>query len=222
VGEGGALFSEKKDLRARISELTESLPIPTCAEEIKHTIMTYIRSKLRSQPWWGLVGSQIWTVYNKRTEFADKSPIVLSRIFASDLATIYRRLPQLDSMIFSQRANAAYFEQNLRLAPGMLCFEGPEAFYNRFMYPIIFPSTEQRDRMAAYLRSHGVGTSRPYGEVITGAAEHYGYEGDCPSAERTLRRALVIPSFYTLKSKVIKGITRHVNKGYVEFFPPVD
>jgi dTDP-4-amino-4,6-dideoxygalactose transaminase len=213
VGEGGALFSENKDLRARISELTAALPIPTRAKEIKHVITTYIRSKLRSRPLWGLVGSRVWAVYNKRTEFADKSPIVLSRVFASDLATARRRMPQLDSMIASQRAHAEYFEHNLKLDPGMLCRERPRTHYNRFMYPIILPSTAQRDMMAAYLRSHGVGTSRPYEEVITGAAEQYGYEGDCPSAERTLRRTLVIPSFYTLKPNDIERIVRSVNQG---------
>jgi len=55
VGEGGALFPENKNLRARISELTNGLPVPTHAEEIRHVVTTYIRSKLRSRPWWGLV-----------------------------------------------------------------------------------------------------------------------------------------------------------------------
>jgi dTDP-4-amino-4,6-dideoxygalactose transaminase len=214
VGEGGALFSENKGLRERISELTAALPVPTRAQEMKHLIETYIRSKLRSRPLWGLVGSRIWAIYNKKTEFADKSPLVLGRIFASDLATVRRRLPRLDSMIASQRAHAEYFERNLKLDLRMLCREGPRAHYNRFMYPIIFPSTEQRDRMAAHLRRCGVGTSRPYKEVITGAAEHYGYEGDCPSAEHTLRRTLVIPSFYTLKPNDIKHIVRSVNQAY--------
>ncbi|MGA2531525.1 MAG: DegT/DnrJ/EryC1/StrS family aminotransferase [Candidatus Aminicenantales bacterium] len=214
VGEGGALYSGKTDLRARISELTAALPVPTRAEEMKHIMETYIRSKLRSQPLWGLVGSRIWAVYNRKTEFADKSPIVISRIFASDLATVRRRMPRLDSMIASQRANAEYFEHNLQLDPRMLCLERPRAYSNRFMYPIILPSTEQRDMIATYLRDRGVGTSRPYEEVITGAAEHYGYEGDCPSAERTLRRTLVIPSFYTLKPKDIRYIVRNVNQGY--------
>lgn len=216
VGEGGALYSSKTDLLARIPELAVALPTPTRAAEMKHIIETYIRSKLRSRLWWGLLGSRIWAIYNKKTDFSDKSPLVLGRIFASDLATIRRRMPLLDSMIAIQRANAEYFDRNLQLDSRMLCHETPGTYYNRFMYPILFPSTEQRDMMAAYLRSHGVGTSRPYEEVITGAAEHYGYEGDCPMAERTLRRALIIPSFYTIKSKVIKRITRHVNQGYVK------
>jgi len=213
VGEGGALFSKNKDLHSRITELTAALPVPTRVEELKHIIETYIRSKLRSRPWWGLAGSRIWAVYNRRTEFADKSPIVLSRIFASDLAIIRRRMPQLDSMIALQRANAGYFEHNLQLDPRMLCLEKPRAFYNRFMYPIIFPSTEERDMMAAYLRNCGVGTSRPYEEVIAGAAKYYGYDGDCPMAEQTLKRALVIPNYYKLKNVDIEHIAQCINKG---------
>lgn len=216
VGEGGALYSGKTDLRARISEWAAALPAPSRAEEIKHIIETYIRSKLRSRFWWGPLGSRIWALYNKKTEFADKSPLILGGAFASDLATARRRMPQLDSMIAAQRANAEYFERNLRLDPGMLCRERPRAHYNRFMYPIIFASTAQRDMMAAYLQSQGIGTSRPYEEVIAGAAEHYHYENDCPTAERTLRRALVVPGFYTLKPKDIKDIVRSVNQGYTD------
>lgn len=215
VGEGGALYSGKTDLRARISELAKALPVPTRAEEFKHVVTTYIRSKLRSRPWWGLIGTRIWAVYNKKTEFADKSPIVVGRMFASDLATVRKRMPRLDSMIFSQRAHANYYEHNLRLGLGMLCLEGPRATYNRFMYPIVFPSTAERDTVAAYLRRRGVGTSRPYEEAIEGAAKHYGYKGDCRLAEGALRRALIIPSFYTLKPKDIEYITRCVNQGHL-------
>ncbi len=214
VGEGGALYSGKTDLRIRISELAEALPIPARAEELQHIVTTYIRSKLRSRPWWGLIGTRIWAVYNKKTEFADKSPIVVGRMFASDLAIVRERMPRLDSMISSQRAHADYCEHNLRPGLGRLCLEGPRATYNRFMYPIVFPSTAERDRMAAYLKRSGVGTSRPYEEAIEGASKHYGYEGDCPLAERALRRALVIPSFYTLKPKDIEHIVRSANQGY--------
>ena len=216
VGEGGALYSGKTDLHARISKLAEALSIPTRGEEYKHIATTYIRSKLRSRPWWGLIGTRIWAFYNKKTEFMDKSPIVVGSIFISDLATARKRMPHLDSMISSQRAHANYYEHNLRLGLNMLCFEEPRAYYNRFMYPIAFPSTAERDTMAAYLERKGVGTSRPYEEVITGAEKHYGYGGDCPLAERALRRALIIPSFCTLEPKDIEYIVRHVNQSWAE------
>jgi perosamine synthetase len=216
AGEGGALYSRKTDMSARLAHLIESLPVPTRVDETKHILATYLRSKLRSRPWWGLAGSRIWAVYNKRTEFADKSPIVLGRIFAADLATIRRRMPELDSMIGAQRAHADYFARHLQVGPRMLCVEKPRTFYNRFMYPIILASTEERDRIAAFLQNRGIGTARPYEEVITGAAEHYGYAGDCPSAERTLRRTLVIPGFSSLEAKDIRRIARGVNQGYAE------
>jgi dTDP-4-amino-4,6-dideoxygalactose transaminase len=218
VGEGGALYSRKANLRTRMSELTAALPTPRRVEELKHIIETYIRSKLRSRPLWGPVGSRIWAAYNKKTEFMNKSPIVLGRIFASDFATVLRRMPQLDSMIASQRANAAYFEQNLRLAPSRLCLEGPRVFYNRLMYPMIFPTSAERNQMATYLRRHDIGTSRPYEEVIQGTAKYYGYEGDCPAAESLLKRALIIPSFYALKPKDIEHILRCVNHGWAEIY----
>jgi dTDP-4-amino-4,6-dideoxygalactose transaminase len=84
------------------------------------------------------------------------------------------------------------------------------------MYPIVFPSSGDRDQIATYLRSHGIGTSSPYEEAIQGAAKNYGYEGDCPSAESLLKRTLVIPSFYALKSKDIEHILRCVNHGWAE------
>jgi dTDP-4-amino-4,6-dideoxygalactose transaminase len=175
---------------------------------------TYLRSKLRGRFWWGLLGWRIWAIYNKRTEFADKSPIVVSRMFRSDLATLHSRLPRLDAMIASQRAHAAYFEQNLRLAPARLPLEDLRTVCNRFMYPVVFPSTGERDAMAAHLRRHGIGTASPYEDTIEGAARHYGYESDCPSAERTLRTTLVIPSSHALTMGDTERIVRCANEGW--------
>jgi perosamine synthetase len=214
VGEGGALYAKSKDLSARLAEMTAALPAPTRAEELRHVLETYLRSKLRSRPWWGLVGTRIWSAYNKKTDFVDKSPIVLAQSFASDLATVLRRMPRLDAMIASHRAHAFYFERNLSLAPEMLCLERPRTFVNRFMYPLLLPSTEARDQMAIFLWGRGIGTARPYQELIQGAAKHYGYEGDCPSAESALSRALVIPNFSTLKAKDVERIARGVNLGW--------
>jgi dTDP-4-amino-4,6-dideoxygalactose transaminase len=69
--------------------------------------------------------------------------------------------------------------------------------------------------LAAYLRDRGVGTTRPYEDVIGGATKHYGYEGDCPAAERLLRQTLVIPSYFKLKPQDIEHIVRSLNQGYL-------
>lgn len=216
VGEGGALFSSNETLYARILELASVLPVPNRINELKHIVVTYIRSKLRRRPLWGLMGARIWRQYNKITGFSDKSPIHLGQIFVSDLLTASRRLARLDSMISSQRANALFYDRNLRLDPSMLCREKPGAFYNRFMYPITFRSTQQREVIAGYLHSRGIGTAKPYEDVIIGAAKYYGYTGDCPMAESVLRRTLIIPSYFSLSSGDLERITDATNKGWAK------
>lgn len=122
-------------------------------------------------------------------------------------------MPRLDSMIVSQRANAEYYERYFQLDRPMLCHENPRAYFNRFMYPIVFPSTERRDAIGIFLRCRGIDTSKPYEDVIGGATKHYGYEGDCPAAERLLRQTLVIPSYFKLKPQDIEHIVRSLNQG---------
>jgi dTDP-4-amino-4,6-dideoxygalactose transaminase len=214
VGEGAALYAKDPDLRARVRDLTEALPVPSRADEIKHVITSYIRSTLRSRPWWGLVGSKIWAAYNKTTDFADKSPIVVGRMFSSDLATLHRRLPGLESMIASQKDHAAYLGRHLRLGATQLPVEQVRADANRFMYPAVFNTMDDRKAMAAYLRRHGIGTATPYEDTAEGAAKNYGYEGDCPVAEQLLKRTLVIPSFYALRTEDIEHIVRSANDGW--------
>ncbi len=214
VGEGGALYTARPDLRARISEISAATPVPGAAGEFKHVVLTYVRSCLRSRPLWGLAGRRIWGVYNKNVDFTAKSPIELGQIFRSDLALVRRRMARLDEMIAGQRANAEYYTRNLRVDPGMICREPPGSFYNRYLFPLVFPTTGQRDRMAAYLQSRQIGTARPYEEVIEGAAESYDYEGDCPAAESLLRRALVIPCHYRLTSRDKAHIVESVNRGW--------
>jgi dTDP-4-amino-4,6-dideoxygalactose transaminase len=214
VGEGGALYSPRPDLRARLAELVNALPVPSRGREVRHVFTTYLRSKLRSRPWWGWAGARIWATYNRRTEFADKSPLVLERIFASDLATLRRRIPLLDSLIDAQRAHSGFFERHLGSAPVRLCIEPPRARLNRFMYPITFFSTPERDGMAAHLRENDIGTSRPYEDVVEGAAEHYGYWGDCPRAELALRTALVVPVYSSLEPADLEHIVRSLDEGW--------
>jgi len=216
AGEGGALYSKDTDICLRMSQLTAALPVSTRLEEFKHVFENFIRSKLRSKPLWGAVGHSIWSMYNKRVDFAAKSPIIQSQIFKSDLAIVRNRLALLDSMIKAQRANAEYFIRNLHLDPNLFYFERPRTFYNRFMFPITFRSSEDRNEIAAYLQSQQISSSKPYEEVIEGAAKHHGYEGDCPVAEQLLRRTLVIPSHYELQKKDISRITEGVNAGWAK------
>ena len=177
---------------------------------------TYIRSMLRSKPLYGLVGYPLWTFYNKKVDYSEKAPINLSQIYKSDITIAIRRLATLDSVIERQRANADFYSRTLSLDPGMLCSEKPGTFYNRYLYPITFSSSEHRDFIAAYLHSRQVGTIQPYKDIADVAATFYGYTGDCPVSERVAKGVLVIPSYYILKTKDVQHISQCLNAGWAE------
>ena len=144
------------------------------------------------------------------------SPIVLSQIYRADLAIATTRLALLDSAIEGQRANADFYSRTLKLDSGMLCSERPGTFYNRYLYPITFPSSEDRDFIAAYLHRRQIGTMQPYKDIADVAAAHYGYSGDCPAAEQIAKKVLVIPSNYSLRKKDIQHIAQCLNAGWAE------
>jgi perosamine synthetase len=216
VGEGGALFAKSADLRSRLVELTTAIPSPGPAEECVHVAKTFVRSKLRSRPLYGPVGYPLWQAYNQQVDYSAKSPLVLSGIYCSDFAIARERLPLLDSAIQKQRANADFYLRSLRLDAGMVCLEKPGAFYNRFQFPLVVSSSDQRDAIAACLHRHAIGTAKPYKDIAEVAAAHYGYAGDCPVAERIARRVLVIPNHHWLSQSDVERIAGRLNAGWAE------
>jgi len=216
VGEGGALYSSQADIQESLSQIIAATPAPSLAKEISHIAVNFLRAKLRTKPLWGIVGNRLWGFYNRKVDFSSKSPIVLSKIFRSDLALTSKRLTHLDGYVKTQRNNAAYYADALQVDASMLCPERPGTYYNRYVFPIIFPSSESRDLMGAYLHGRRIGTSKPYSDVVEGAAKNYGYEGDCPAAERLLAQTLVIPVHYKLKTKEREYVARCFNEGWME------
>jgi perosamine synthetase len=212
AGEGGALYSPQDDLRARMAKLVSQMPNPSVKEELLHVAKTYLRSKLRSKPLWGLLGNPIWRLYNQKVDFASKSPIVQEKSFNSDLSIIRDRLPRLDSMIELQRANADYYARNIKMDSSMFCSEKQGSFYNRSIFPITFPSTEFRDRIAVYLSKRHFGTFKPYEGVAVGAAANYGYAHDCPQTEDVSGRILAIPVHYRLRRRDVADIVESLNR----------
>ncbi len=216
VGEGGALFSNHADVRARLIQFISAMPTPSRIDECVHIAKTFIRSMLRNKSLWGVAGYPLWSMYNKKVDFSSKSPLVLSQIYKSDLAVTINRLVLLASAIERQRANADYYSRTLTLDPGMLCYEKPGTFYNRYLYPISFPSSEHRDFIADYLLRRQIDTAKPYKDIVEVAAKYFGYAGDCPAAEQIAKRVLVIPGNYSLKEEDVHHIAQCLNKGWEE------
>ena len=214
VGEGGALYANDPELRRSLRRSISALPASIAGDELIHIVKTYLRSSLRSKPLYGLLGHALWEKYNERAEYSDKSPISLTQPFKTDLTLAAKRLPNLDLIIQRQRDIARRYASSLRLPPGMLCLEQPGAFYNRYQYPILFPTQEQRDAMAKHLLKTQIDTSRPLDEVAGVATHHYGYANDCPTAERLSKRTLVIPSYHSLTDKEVDSLAQSVNDGW--------
>jgi len=214
VGEGGALFSNDPALCSRAVQFTDQMVTPNYADECAHAAKSYIKSILRSKPLYGIAGYHLWRFLNKKMNLSEKSGVALSKVFMSDLTLIRKRLPHLDSAVKKQRNNADYFSSMLTMASGMLSPEKPGAFYNRFHYPIIFPSMKHRDFIANYLLSKKIDTIKYLDDIVDVAAKHFGYAGDCPTAEQLSKRVLIIPSNYSLRKKDIQHIARYVNEGW--------
>lgn len=216
VGEGGALFSRHEDILLRLSELITAMSVPSLTEEIVHVAKTYMRSVLRRKPLWGMVGYQLWNIYNNTTDYSTKSPLILSHIYKSDLAITRNRLAFIDAAIEKQRSNADFYTRSIKLDSSMLCFEKTGTSYNRYLYPITFQSPEQREYIANYLHSQRIGTAKPYKDIVDIATKHYGYKGDCPVSEQTATRVLVIPNNYSLKDRDVRRIAKCLNSGWEE------
>jgi dTDP-4-amino-4,6-dideoxygalactose transaminase len=211
AGEGAVIYCREAELKIRLESNIQSLPRPQPTEEVRHAVETWLRSQLRSWPLWGLAGSKIWKIYNKEVDFIKKSPIALSQIFKSDLITIKTRLTELEKMIETQREHAQYYLENLQLPREMFCNEPPDYSYNRFMFPIKLHSEKEYKFLSNFLFNKNISTSRPYFDVLGGAAKYYGYKGDCPQADHLLKTTLVIPVHYRLREKDLKHISNSVN-----------
>lgn len=216
VGEGGALFSKQPAINEQFTEAISMLPTPCITDELIHLVETYIRTKLRTKPLYGLVGYPIWQLYNKTVDYSAKSPIVFGQTYASDLATTVKRLKNLNAAIEKQRVHADLYTRTLNLDKGLLCIEKQGTFYNRYLYPIMFQSASQRDLIATYLHKHRIGTAKPYHDIASVAATYYGYKGDCPVSEKIANGVLAIPSYYRLSKEEVQYIAKCVNDGWQE------
>ncbi len=212
VGEGGALFSASPARRVRLQQLTARLMGAGRVEECGHVFRSYARSKLRSRPLYGLVGYPLWQAYNRSVSYSTKSPLVMGRMYRSDGALAVRRLATFRSAIETRRAQSELYARLLDGTSLTLSAEPPHVYYNRYQYPMLFPSAAWRDTVAADLHRCGIDTSKPYSDIAGIARMHYGYAGDCPASEHIAERVLVVPNHEALTPSDVQHITRSIEK----------
>jgi hypothetical protein len=194
----------------------EQLPRPGKCGELQHVATTWLKSVLRRKPLYGVAGFNLWMRVNKEKRMSLTPPVRPDAIYAADLALTKQRLPKSETLVSRQRAIAKEFSSGLKLDPSMICTERAGAFYNRLQYPITFPSQKQRDLMADFLLRQGVDSVKYLDEIVTTAAEVFGYEGDCPNSAHLSKQVLIIPNQHSLREKDVKRIIDAVNAGWAE------
>ena len=190
AGEGGALYSDDRAIFLRASQLVDDMHIPSPTEEFSHIFKVYLKSALHSRPLYGLAGYRLWSLVNKKANLAENPSVALSRVFKSDFSTVIRRAPLIGAIVRGQRINSAYYSKNLEINPDMICEEKPGTYYNRYHFPIVFPSTEFRDSMAYYLYERGIDSIRYLDRLVDIAKRNYEYRGDCPVTGGTFETSL--------------------------------
>jgi dTDP-4-amino-4,6-dideoxygalactose transaminase len=216
VGKGGALFARNPELRSKLAGSLAELPVPSHLQECIHVLNTLTRSLLHGKQLYGLVGYHLWRFYSRKVNYSAQSPLLLAQIYATDLDAVTRRLPKLKSTINRQRTNAAYYSRTLAVPRSMLCFEQKGQFFNRLQYPVLFPSSEVRDAMVAYMHRNHIVAGQPYSQIAAVAAAHHGYRGDCPNAERVARGVIVIPCNWRLQDKDRARVANSFNAGWLK------
>ena len=211
IGEGGAVLSQNKEILNRLIQLTGTLQRPALAEEFAHVTKTYIKSALRTKPLYGLIGFQLWQAINHNKSSSEKPAISLTTMFLGDLALFERRLPAAKLAIAKQRANADYFLASLELPHSMVCHEKTGADYNRYHFPVVFSSTFIRNLVSDALFRHQIDTIKYLDDIVSVASSEYGYDGDCPVAERLSRTTLIIPSYHSLSDEELHRIAQCLN-----------
>lgn len=211
AGEGGALYSNDARLFSRASQLVSMMPIPRRTEEYRHAVNVYIKSLFRSRPLYGVAGYRLWQFLEKRMKLSESSSVALGRIHRTDLALVKKRLASLGFSVARQRAHASFFARVLEPEPATTCPEKPGMFYNRFHFPLIFRSAEQRDFVAAHLLRRRIDTMKYLNGLVEIASRYHGYDGGCPVAERMAEKVLILPSYHTLDEKDVQHIASCTN-----------
>lgn len=216
AGEGGALFTNHYQKLIKIKELIDSMPQPGRVDELIHVVKNFIKSVLRSKPFYGILGYRLWELASKKMKLTENTGCELSQIYSTDMKITVKRFPLLASFIEKQREIADFYSKSLKLGRGMVCTEKPGSFYNRYLYPVTFPSTNQRDYIASYLLDRNIDTMKYLDDVVQIAAKNYGYQGDCPIAQDLSKKVLIIPNYYSLKVSDVSRIVQSLNAGWAE------
>lgn len=212
AGEGSAIFCRDPSLQSAIKNLVEGFGKWSALQEISHSSATFVKSSFYQKPWYGLVGSPIGRILDKKLNLTAKNGFECKQISKSDSAIIGRRIVGFIKEVNKQRENAVALLQKIRIEEAILPIEKEGCLSNYYQFAIRFRDHDQRDFVAEYLLKNGIDTAKYLDEVVDLARDRYGYLGDCPNAELASETVLVIPHYYILSDKELNHIADALNE----------
>ncbi|WP_255335129.1 DegT/DnrJ/EryC1/StrS aminotransferase family protein [Methanosarcina sp. KYL-1] len=212
AGEGGMITANDPDLALRIRNEIEKLPKLSIANEIKHTLTTYMRSTLYHRPWFGSFALPIGSLVEKKIDIMNKYSFPKTKIRNTDLHTITEKIQIFEENVEKQRENSIYLLKKLKDSGSQLKlpFEKPHTYCNCFLFPIQFKDESTRDKVSNSLRKKGVDTAKMFSNTPLIAKSLYGYKNNCPDTEKVSEKVLVVPNYYTLKKNELEMISEIV------------
>lgn len=211
AGEGGMIITKDSKLANKIRKEIEKLPIPSVKNEVKHSLVTYIRSTLYHRPWFGLLSLPLGSKIDDKIDLMNKYSFITMQIRNVDLYLISKKIHDFREKMEKQRENSQYLISNLNNSNIKLPIEKNDVFCNYYLFPLQLESEIFRDYVGNFLQRNGIDTSKLFSKTPEIAKIHYGYKGDCINTEKISERILTIPNYYTLQSKEVNKITETVN-----------
>ena len=212
AGEGSAIFCNDHSLLSTIKDLVKGFEKRSVLQEISHCSAIFMKSFFYQKPWYGLFGSPIGRMLDKRLNLTAKNGFECRQISKGDSAIIGRKIEGFIKEVNKQRENALALLQNIRIEEAILPIEKEHCFSNYYQFAIRFRDPDHRDFVADYLLRSGIDAAKYLDEVVDLARDRFGYAGDCPNAEFASKTVLVIPHYYTLSDKELNHIADTLNE----------
>ena len=213
AGEGSAIFCRDVDLFNAVTAIAATYPSWSLSGEIAHCASTLVKSTLYHRPWYGTIGYPVGTLLDRKWNLTAKEGFSLKQISRVDLKIVDDRVAGFRESVQRQRKNSELLRSLIEPGSSILPLEKEGCRSNFYQFAIRFTAQSHRDEVATYLWEHGIDSARYLDDIAEYARRTYGYEGDCPVAERCAKTVLSIPNHYTITSGTIERIARVVSAG---------
>lgn len=214
AGEGGMITTSDLELALKIENEIEKIPKPSIINEIKHLIITYMRSTLYHRPWFGLISLPLGSRIENKVDLMNKYSFETLRIRTTDLHIITRKFIDFENKIKKQRINSEYLIDKLKHLDLQLPYEAQDTYCNYYLFAIQLRNEQERDKLSEKLLDKGVDTTKLFSKTPEIATQFYGYSGDCPNTEHVAKRILTIPNYYILDNVQLNKLSNIIINFY--------